>query len=113
MRQVGVLAAAGLVAIETMIPRLAEDHANARRFAERIAEIPGIRVDLDSVQTNMVYFDTSDSGLDASEIGERLLALGVRIGDINDSLMRAVTHIDVDRAGVDAAADALRLAVQG
>ena len=112
MRQAGIIAAAGIYALEHHVERLAEDHANARHFAERIAEIPGIQVDLEAVQTNMVYFDTSASGLGASEIGERLLALGIRIGDINDTLMRAVTHIDVDRAGVDAAVEALRLAVQ-
>lgn len=111
MRQAGLIAAAGLYALENHVDRLAEDHANARHFAELIAGIPGIGVDLESVQTNMIYFDTLKTGLRASEVRDRLLALGVRIGDIDDRLMRAVTHIDVDRAGVDEAADALRKAV--
>jgi threonine aldolase len=108
MRQAGIIAAAGIYALENHVERLAEDHANARHFAELIAEIPGIGVDLESVQTNMIYFDTSASGLSAPEIGERLLTRGVRIGDIDDVRMRAVTHIDVDRAGVEEAANALR-----
>ena len=93
--------------------RLADDHANARHFAELIAEIPGISVDLDSVQTNMIYFDTRGSGLSAPQVNERLLARGVRIGDIDDAVMRAVTHIDVDRACVEEAASALREVVTG
>ena len=107
MRQAGLIAAAGIYALENNVERLAEDHANARVFAERIAGLPGIEVDLESVQTNMVYFDTATSGIGAAELGRRLLARGVRIGDINESLMRAVTHIDVDRAGVEEAARAL------
>jgi len=113
MRQAGIIAAAGVYALENHVERLAEDHANARHFAELITKIPGIRVDLDSVQTNMIFFDTGDSGVSAPEVGERLLALGVRIGDLDDTVMRAVTHIDVDRAGVEEAASALRKAVEG
>jgi threonine aldolase len=113
MRQAGLIAAAGIYALEHHVERLAEDHGNARHFAELIAEIPGIGVDLESVQTNMVYFDTSASGLSAPQVGAGLRARGVRIGDINDQLMRAVTHIDVDRAGVEQAASALREVVAG
>jgi threonine aldolase len=112
MRQAGLIAAAGIYALEHHVERLADDHANARHFAELIADIPGIRLDLDSVQTNMVYFDTSESGLSAPQVNEQLLERGVRIGDIDDALMRAVTHIDVDRAGVEEAAAALRAVVQ-
>jgi len=113
MRQAGIVAAAGIYALENHVDRLAEDHANAGHFAELIAKIPGIRVDLDSVQTNMIFFDTGDSGVSAPEVSERLLALGVRIGNLDDAVMRAVTHIDVDRAGVEEAASALRKAVEG
>ncbi len=112
MRQAGLIAAAGIYALENHVERLADDHANARRFAELIADIPGISVDLDSVQTNMIYFDTSGSGLSAPQVNERLLARGVRIGHIDAVRMRAVTHIDVDRAGVEEAASALREVVQ-
>ncbi len=113
MRQAGLIAAAGIYALENHVERLAEDHANARHFAELIADIPGIGVELDAVQTNMIYFDTSGSALSAPQVGEGLLARGVRIGDIDDSLMRAVTHIDVDRAGVEEAASALREVIGG
>ena len=113
MRQAGLIAAAGIYALENHVERLADDHANARHFAELIAGIPGIGVDLDSVQTNMIYFDTSASGLSAPKISERLLARGVRIGDIDETVMRAVTHIDVDRAAVEEAANALREVVRG
>jgi threonine aldolase len=112
MRQAGIIAAAGIYALENHVERLAHDHANARHFAELIAEIPGIGVELDSVQTNMIYFDTSASGLSAPQVNERLLARGVRIGDIDDAVMRAVTHIDVDRAGVEEAASALRAVLE-
>jgi threonine aldolase len=113
MRQAGIIAAAGIYALDNHVDRLAEDHANARHFAELIAKIPGIGVEPDAVQTNMIFFDTGDSGVSAPEVGERLLALGVRIGDLDDRVMRAVTHIDVDRAGVEEAASALRKAVEG
>jgi threonine aldolase len=113
MRQAGIVAAAGIYALDNHVDRLAEDHANARHFAELIAKIPGIGVEPDAVQTNMIFFDTGDSGVSAPEVGERLLALGVRIGDLDDRVMRAVTHIDVDRAGVEEAASALRKAVEG
>ena len=111
MRQAGIIAAAGIYALENHVERLAEDHVNARHFAELIAEIPGIGVDLDGVQTNMIYFDTGASGLSASEVNKRLLEKGVRIGDVAPSLMRAVTHIDVDRAAVEEAASVLRAVV--
>jgi threonine aldolase len=113
MRQAGLIAAAGIYALENHVERLADDHENARHFAELIAGIPGISVDLDSVQTNMIYFDTSGSGLSAPEVSERLLARGVRIGDVDQAVMRAVTHIDVDRAAVEVAASVLREVVQG
>ena len=113
MRQAGLIAAAGIYALENHVERLADDHANAKHFAELIVEIPGVSVDLDSVQTNMIYFDTSGSGLSAPQVNERLLAQGVRIGDMDDAVMRAVTHIDVDRAGIEIAARALREVVQG
>ena len=112
MRQAGLIAAAGIYALEHHVTRLAEDHANARHFAELVADIPGIAMDLDAVQTNMIYLDTSELALSAPQVNERLMARGVRIGAFNDSLMRAVTHIDVDRAGVEEAARVLREVIQ-
>jgi threonine aldolase len=105
MRQAGVLAAAALHALDHHVDRLADDHANARHLATRVAEaVPGA-VDLDAVETNLVYIGTGDRP--AAEIVEALAVQGVRIGAMGPTLLRAVTHLDVDRADVDRAVDAL------
>lgn len=108
MRQSGVVAAAGLYALEHNVDRLAEDHANARAFAERIVDIPGLVLDPSGTETNLIFFDVSGTGLAAHTIIERLLEQGIRIGAENDRRMRAVTHMDVSASDVLAAADALR-----
>ena len=108
MRQAGVLAAAGLVALEETPARLPEDHANARRLAEGVAELPGVRVDPESVQTNIVIFDVKATGLAADEICSRVRAShGVLCSGFGDSI-RMVTHYDVTRGDIDIALDALR-----
>lgn len=107
MRQAGIIAAAGIYALKHNVERLAEDHANARRFARLIAQVEGIEVDADAIDTNMVYFDVAGTGLDAEQVAAKLLKRGVRIGAISEYRMRAVTHLDVDTAGVDEAAQAL------
>ena len=107
MRQSGIIAAAGLYALDKHVGRLADDHATARRFSQSLAQISGIRIDPDEVETNMVYFEISASGLDAQEVAERLLKRGVRIGAVDRYRMRAVTHLDVDRSGVEEAAEVL------
>jgi threonine aldolase len=112
MRQAGILAAAGLYALDHHVERLIEDHHNARLFAERIAEIPGITVDLNAVETNIVFFDVAAAGLSATEISDRLKAAGVLIGALGPSQLRAVTHLDISRADVETAAEALRQVCQ-
>ena len=107
MRQAGMLAAAGIYALDNNVRRLADDHDNARAFAARIAKIPGIRLDPETVETNLVFFDVTGTGRAAADIAARLLASGVRIGVEDAHRMRAVTHLDVDRAGVEEAAEAL------
>jgi threonine aldolase len=108
MRQAGVLAAAALVALEETPPRLAEDHANARRLAEGLAELPGVRVDPARVVTNIVLFDVSGTGRSAAEICARLQAgHGVLASGFGTSI-RMVTHYDVSREQIDAALNALR-----
>jgi threonine aldolase len=107
MRQAGVLAAAGLIALEETPKRLPEDHANARFLAEGLAAIPGISIDPSRVVTNIVIFDVSGTGVPAAEISAGLKSRGVLINAVNSRLMRAVTHYDVDRAGCRAALDAL------
>jgi threonine aldolase len=112
MRQAGILAAAGLYALDHHLERLREDHRNARLFAERIAEIPGIKVDLNAVETNIVFFDVAATGFSATEISERLQESGVLIGALGPSQLRTVTHLDISRADVETAAKALRQVCQ-
>ncbi len=108
MRQAGVLAAAGLVALEETPPRLAEDHANARRLAEGAAELRGIGVDPETVQTNIVIFDVTGTGLSSDEICARLRTRrGVLASGFGPSI-RMVTHYDVSRADIETALEALR-----
>ncbi len=98
MRQVGVLAAAGLIALEETPKRLAEDHCNAKFLAEGLSRIPGVQVDPARVATNITIFDVSGTGVAPAEISQRLRQRGVLINAINERQMRAVTHYDVDRA---------------
>lgn len=111
MRQVGILAAAGLIALEESPRGLAQDHCNAKFLAEGLAQIPGIQVDPRKVATNIVIFDVSKTGLASSEISARLKRQGVLINGVNDRLMRAVTHYDVDREACAAALETLASAV--
>ena len=113
MRQAGIIAAAGVHALEHHVERLAEDHANARLFAERIAGLPGIAIDPATVETNIVFFDVGETGMAAGDIAERLAGHGVRIGAMDARAMRAVTHLDVSREQVEEAADAVRAVVEG
>jgi len=106
LRQAGLLAAAGIVALGTMVDRLADDHANARRLAEGLAETPGLEVDLGAVQTNMVFVDVVARALDAPALVARLESLGVRAGAVGSRRVRFVTHKDVDAAGIEAALSA-------
>ena len=111
MRQAGIIAAAGVYALKHNVERLAEDHDNAKRFARLVARIDGIGIDPETIETNIVYFDVAGTGLSAPQVSERLLEHGVRIGSMDERLMRAVTHLDVDTAGVEEAARALRAVV--
>ncbi len=108
MRQVGVLAAAGLVALEESPQRLHEDHANARYLAEGLAQIPGISVDPKKVQTNIVIFDVRGTGRTAGEICAELAKRKVLTGPTDKFAIRMVTHCDVDRAAIARALAALR-----
>ena len=105
MRQAGVVAAAALYALDHNVERLGEDHKNAKLFAERIASVPAISVDPERVETNIVIIDVSGSGRTAGSISDALLAQGLRIGALNATTLRAVTHLDVNRDKVLEAAD--------
>lgn len=112
MRQVGILAAAGLIALEKMPARLAEDHANARRMAEGLARIPGIEIEPEQVRTNIVIFDISGTGRTSAQISARLKERGVLINGINSKCMRLVTHMDVSAADCESALGAIEEAVK-
>ena len=105
MRQAGILAAAGLYALDHNVERLSEDHDHASLLAERIAEAPGLRLEPPEVETNMVFFDVAGTGTTARALADGLLERGVRVGVESESRLRAVTHLDVDRRAVEDAAD--------
>jgi len=107
MRQVGVLAAAGLIALEKMVDRLADDHRNARRLAEALVGLPHIRVDLSRVQTNIVIFQVDRTG-GAALLVEGCKARKVKVHAIGPTSIRCVTHKDVDTEDVDRAISAIR-----
>jgi threonine aldolase len=107
MRQAGVLAAAGLVALERSPKRLHIDHENARRLSEGIADIPTLRIDPKKVRTNIVIFDCSKTGKTAVEFCEALSARGVWAQDTALHSVRFVTHCDVNRDGIERALNVL------
>ncbi len=111
MRQAGVLAAAGLVALDTMVGRLAEDHDNARALAEGLAELPGVDCDLTRVQTNIVYFRLT--GMSSAEFLAAGSKLGLRGGGPGPDLVRFVTHHGITGADIKHALAISRDALSG
>src|ERR1035438_7066987 len=106
MRQAGVLAAAGLIALEQMPARLHEDHANARLLAEALSHMEGVAIDPETVETNIVIFKLVDS-LSAADIVARLKLRGILAGTVGSNAIRLVTHHDVSRAACVTAAEVL------
>ena len=107
-RQAGVVAAAGLVALDKGPARLAEDHALARLLAEGAAQLPGLRLDPAAVQTNIVIFEVTDPEQDAFQVRERLRERNVLVHALDRRQIRLVTHLDIDRAQAEEALFALR-----
>jgi threonine aldolase len=105
MRQAGVLAAAGLIALEQGPARLHEDHANARLLAAALAKIDRVAIDLDAVETNIVVFRLK--GVSATDVVARLKTRGILASAFGPAAIRLVTHLDVDRAACVTAAKAL------
>jgi len=103
-RQAGIIAAGALYAVDHHRERLVEDHANARRFAEAVADIDGLSIDLDSVHTNLVYFDVAD----AQAFVERLRSAGVDSLDAGPGRIRVVFHLGISEADTARAIDVLR-----
>ena len=108
MRQTGILAAAGLYALEHHIDRLAEDHANARLLAEGIADLPAVQLDPAEVETNIVIFDLVGARYTASSLAEELKRRGVLVGAVGPMRIRMVTHLDVSRPDCERARDIIR-----
>ncbi|MCD6553501.1 MAG: low-specificity L-threonine aldolase [Anaerolineae bacterium] len=111
MRQAGIIAAAGIVALEQMVDRLAEDHENARRLALGLAEIPGISIDPAQVRTNIVIFDLVAERPTSAEFAARLSADGVKVLALGERI-RLVTHYGIDAADIDKALVAIRKVMQ-
>jgi threonine aldolase len=107
MRQSGILAAGCLYALDHHVERLAEDHANARALAEGLAELPGVSIDLEAVETNIVIFGVADAPALAAQ-----LAADVELLSIGPSRIRAVTHLDVDRGQIEQALEAITAALR-
>ncbi len=111
MRQAGVLAAAGLVALENGPRRLRDDHENAKVLAERLSKVSGITLDPAAVQTNIIIFSVKTSGLSSAELLRRLAERQVLAVPVDGERIRMVTHLDVSRADMDKAAEAVQVAM--
>jgi threonine aldolase len=107
MRQAGVLAAAGLVALQSGVARLADDHRRARRLAEGLARVPGVNIDLSTVQSNIVRFDIAAMRLSSAGLAEAFREHGVRISGGPGSGVRMVVHRHIDDDSVDLALEAM------
>jgi len=112
MRQCGVLAAAGIVALEQMVDRLAEDHANARRFSEGIASVPGIIIDPAKVRTNIVIFEVVSPHISNVQLVAALGARGVQVMSFGATQIRAVAHYGIEALQIDQAIAAIREAME-
>jgi threonine aldolase len=113
MRQAGVIAAAGIVALETMIDRLADDHAHARRLAKGLAPLPGVVLDPATVETNIVIFALAPGAPEPGDFVAALTARDVRLGAIGGRRFRAVTHYGIGAEDVDRAIAAARAVLEG
>ncbi len=103
MRQAGILAAAGLYALEHHVDRLAEDHENARRFGEIVSRGEGVRLVFETIETNLIFVDVSGAGVSARDVRARLEDRGINVGARGEATLRVVTHLDVSRAQVEEA----------
>ena len=108
MRQCGIIAAAGIIALEQMTERLTEDHANARRLAEGIAEIPGLSLEPENVKTNIIYFNLKGKGISAGILVTRLSDQGIKILQLGPAQLRAVTHYGISSEDIETTLTVLR-----
>lgn len=108
MRQAGIIAAAGIIALEQMVDRAAEDHINAQRLAEGISQIDGLSIDLSKVRTNIIYFNLVTDRLTADEFLTRLAKKGIKLLSTGPSRFRMVTHYGISSEDIDATLVAMR-----
>ena len=114
MRQAGILAAAGIVALETMVDRLGDDHRRAKRLAEGLQEIPGLELDPGTPYTNMIFMGIAEQvGQETRDIVTRLAELGVRVGVTGKRRLRLVLHYWIDDAGVEKTIQAFKVVLAG
>jgi threonine aldolase len=107
MRQAGIIAAPGIVALGRMVERLSEDHKNARRLAEGIARVPGLSIDMNTVHTNIVYFDIDSGKITAEQLKKRLEEKGIMALPTGPTRFRMVTHYGVEANDIDLTVSAL------
>jgi threonine aldolase len=107
MRQCGILAAAGIVALEQMVDRLSDDHVNARRLAEGIANMAGVDIDPQTVQTDIVIFQVTSNKLSAPQLVQALLERGIQMSAIGPGQIRAVTHHGIEAADIETTLSAM------
>lgn len=108
MRQAGIIAAAGVYALEHHVARLTEDHEHATMLAQALAALPAVHLNPTDVETNIVIFDVAASGRGAEELSELLEKAGVRVSVMGRTKLRAVTHLDVSRSDVERAIEVFR-----
>jgi len=112
MRQAGVIAAAGIIALQKMVNRLAEDHATARHLAYGLARIPGIGIQPEKIQTNIVFFEAPPS-IPGPDFKQQMNTRGVKCGSYGGQKIRGVTHRMVSTADIDEALKRIDLFVRG
>ncbi len=112
MRQAGVLAACGIIALEVMTKRLHEDHANARYLGERLNELPGVHADMERIKINMVFWETSNPAFKSDDFVAHMLKNGVKAGGARGGEYRFVTHNDIDKNGIDTVIGHMREYIQ-
>lgn len=111
MRQAGIIAAAGVVALDEMVDRLAEDHANARKLGEGLSGIPGLAVHPELIKTNILYIELQREDMTPGQLSQKMASLGVRINPAGPRRLRAVTHYQVSPEDIDRTLGAFRRAM--
>ena len=103
MRQAGVVAAAGIISLQDMVERLADDHANAKKLAMGLSDMPGISIDPDQIKTNIIFFDTTREGMTPADFVLQIEADGIRMLPVGPHRVRAVTHYHITSEDIDQA----------